>query len=82
MTLHNDKDEDLRFAEPSDPPAWALRTLDLATSDEDEICAIIDDVTDHDFAYMIIDSINDGDKPLAVMLPWDAYVGLIGRALP
>lgn len=64
----------------SSPPAWALQTLDLATSDEEEICAIIDDVTDHDHAYMIVDSINDGDKPLAVMIPWEAYVGLMARA--
>lgn len=64
-----------------DTPTWALRELDLATLDEDEVCARIDDVIDSEFAFVVFDS-RESNDPKAVMLPWSAYVGLVSRALP
>lgn len=65
----------------SEPPSWALFDVDLATVDEDELGALIDDVIDSGKSLAFRDT-RESEDIRAVCISWDAYVGLIARGLP
>lgn len=59
-----------------------LEQIDLHTTDEDELAALIDDACDNGKAFVIVDSDDlDNPGPLAVVLPWDRYETLVGIAV-
>lgn len=65
----------------TNPPTWALFDVDLALTDEDELGALIDDVIDSGKSLAIRDT-RESEDIRAVCISYEAYVGLIGRALP
>lgn len=66
---------------PADPPTWALFDVDLASTDEDELSALIDDCIDSGKSLAFRDS-RESEDVRAVCISWEAYVGLVSRALP
>jgi len=66
-----------------DIPGWALQTVDLHTTDEDELAALVDDACDNDASFMFVDSddLENPEKPLAVLIPWERYVHMTALAL-
>ena len=63
----------------TNPPTWALFDVDLATTDEDELSALIDDVIDSGKSLAFRDT-TESDEIRAVCISYEAYVGLISRA--
>ncbi len=60
----------------------SLEYVDLHIADEYEICAVIDDATDNGKTIAFIDSndLDNPDKPLAVLLPWDVWEKITAAA--